>query len=107
MSFYEISFSEVYFAVVSVSTIIVACFILSALLYILSILSDVKRLSKIAKKEAEIIAKGFEKGASIFGGELSEEASGFVRTVFALLLAHFAPKKNRRSKTPKTKNPEM
>ncbi len=107
MSFSEISFSEVYFAVASVSTIIVACFVLSALLYVLSILSDIKRLSSIAKKEAEIIAKGFEKGAGIFGSELSAETAGFVRTVFALLLAHFAPKKNRRSKTSKIKNPEI
>ena len=84
------NYSEIYLAVASVSTIAVAGLLVLALMYVLSILHDIKRLSKIAKKETEIIARGFEKGASIFGSELSDEAAGFVKTVFALLLSHFA-----------------
>ncbi|HEY4479989.1 MAG TPA: hypothetical protein VJB58_00780 [Candidatus Paceibacterota bacterium] len=86
-------YSEIYFAIASISTIIVAGLILLVFIYILSILYDVKRLSKIAKKEAEIIAKGFEKSAGIFGAELSNETAAFVKTVFALLLSYFAPRK--------------
>ncbi len=85
-------YSEIYFAVATISTIVVAGLVALILLYAISILYDVKRLSKIAKKEAEIIAKGFEKSADIFGVELSNETAAFVKTVFALLLSYFAPK---------------
>lgn len=92
------SYSEIYFAVASISTIALAGILLLCLLYALSILRDIKSLSRIAKKEAEIIAKGFEKGAAMFGSNLSEEASGFVRTVFALLLSYFGGVKRTRVK---------
>ena len=95
------SYSEIYFAVASISTIAVAGLFLLVLIYILSILHDIKRLSKIAKRETEIIARGIEKGASIFGSELSSEATGFAKTIFALLLSHFAEKT--KSKTRKKK----
>lgn len=87
-------YSEIYFAVASVSTIIVGGLVSLLLLYGLSILYDVKRISKIAKKEAEIIARGFEKSAGIFSTELSNETAAFVKTVFALLLSYFAPKRS-------------
>lgn len=88
------NYSDAYFAIASVSTIAVAGLLVLALFYVISILMDVKRLSKIAKKEAEMIARGIAKGASLFGTELSGEAAGFVRTVFALLLSHIAHKKS-------------
>jgi len=56
------SYSDIYFAVASVSTIAVAGLLLLALIYILGILHDIKRLSRIAKKEAEFIARSFKKG---------------------------------------------
>jgi len=87
------NYSDIYFAVASVSTIIIAGLLLLILTYILSIVIDVKRLSKIAKEEAQLIARGLEKGASLLGGKLSDETAGFVRTVFALLLSQFADKK--------------
>lgn len=88
-------YSDIYFAIASISTIAVAGLLVLALMYILSILYDIKKLSKIAKKEAEIIAKGFEKGASMFGSELSNEAASFVKMVFSLLLSQFSQKSNR------------
>lgn len=94
-------YSQVYFAVVSSATLMLAGLFLLGMLYIIAILSDIKKLSGLAKKEAEIIAKGFEKGASIFGSELSSEAAGFVKTVFALLLSHFATKKSTTKKAKK------
>jgi len=89
------SYSDIYFAIASISTIIVAGIFLLCLIYVLSILNDIKRLSKIAKREAEVIARGFEKGASMFGTELSAEATGFLRTVFALLLSQFSKTKSK------------
>lgn len=94
---------NIFLAVASVSSIAVAGLLVLCLMYILAILHDVKRLSKIAKKEAEVIARGFEKGASIFGSELSNEAAGFVKAVFALLLSHFAGKSSRRTSKSKIK----
>lgn len=88
------SYSEIYFAVATVATIMLAGLFSMALIYCLSILYDIKKLSKIAKKEAEIIAKGFERSADIFGAELSNETAAFVKTVFALLLSYFAPRKS-------------
>ncbi len=85
-------YSEVYFATASVSTIIIAGLLLLVFVYALAILYDIKKLSKIARKEAEIISKGFEKGAGMFGTELSSETIGFVRALFAILLSYFAPK---------------
>ncbi len=87
------NYLEIYFVVVSISTIIVAVLLVVVLIYILAILYDIKKLSKIAKKESEIIAKGFEVGANILGSQFSNEAAGFVKTVFALLLSHFVTKK--------------
>jgi|GEM_PF-3026094 len=92
------SYSDIYFAIASVSTIAVAGLLLLALIYILGILYDIKRLSKIAKKEAEFIARSFGKGASMFGSELSSEAAGFVRTLFTLLISQFAKPKNSKTK---------
>lgn len=97
------NYSDIYFALSSISVIAVAGLLVLSLMYVLSILHDIKRLSKIAKKEAEVIARGFEKGAGFLGTELSHEAAGFVRTVFALLLTHFAVEKRRKTKK-KTEN---
>lgn len=98
------NYSEIYFAVTSVSTIALAGLLVLCLMYVLSILHDIKRLSKIAKKEAEIIAKGFEEGVSVFGSELSNEAAGFLRTVFTLLLSQFSGKGNRKIKKTRVKS---
>lgn len=98
------NYSDIYFAVASISTIAVAGLLLLALIYVLSILHDVKRLSRIAKKESEIIARGIEKGASLLGNEISNEAAGFVKTVFALLLTHFANKTKPKTKREKVKS---
>lgn len=90
---------EIYLAIASVSNIVVSGLLFVCLFYLLSVLHDIKRLSSLAKKEAEIIAKGFEKGAAIFGSEISGEASAFVRTIFAMLLSYFAkPKRARKNK---------
>jgi len=78
---------EVYFAVASVATIAVFGLILMALFYILGILRDVRKLSSLARKEAEFIARSVAKGASIFGAELSTGAANFIKTLFALLIA--------------------
>jgi hypothetical protein len=94
---------EIYFAVASVSTIILAGFLMMILIYVLAIVRDIKKVSRIAKKEVEIIARGLEKGASMFGTQLSDEAAGFVKTIFALLLSHFAPKKSRTGRVSKTR----
>lgn len=101
------NYSDIYFAISSVATIAVAGLLLLSLIYVLSILHDVKRLSKIAKREAEIIARGFEKGASLFGTELSNEAAGFVKTVFALLLTHFANKTKPKTRKEKVKSDQV
>lgn len=95
------SYSEIYFAVASVSTIAVAGLLLLALMYILGILRDVKKISKLARKESEFIARSFAKGASILGSELSSEAAGFVRTLFTLLISQFVKPQSSRSKKPK------
>ncbi len=95
---------ETYFAIASVSTIIVAGLVLVILIYILAIFRDIKKVSRVARKEVETIAKGLEKGAQLFGAELSDEAKGFVKTVFALLLSHFAPKKSRTARPTKIRS---
>lgn len=91
-------YSDIYFAVLSVSTIAITGLLVMVLFYIIAILHDIKRLSKIAKKEATMIARGFEKGASILGDQLSGEAAGFLRTVFSLLLTQFGGVKSVRRK---------
>ena len=97
------NYSEIYLAVASVSTIAVAGLLVLVLMYVLAILYDIKRLSKIAKRETEIIARGIERGASIFGSELSNEATGSAKTVFALLLSHFAEKTKPKTRKKKIK----
>src|SRR3989338_6290550 len=99
----SMNYSEIYLADASFSTIAVAGLLVLVLMYVLEILYDIKRLSKIAKRETEIIARGIERGASIFGGELSNEATGFAKTVFALLLSHFAEKTKPKSRKKKIK----
>lgn len=96
-------YSQIYFAVLSISTIAIAGLLVLALFYIIAILNDIKRLSKIAKKEAMIIARGFEQGASILGSQLSLEATGFLRTIFSLLLTQFGNAKPARRKSHKIK----
>ena len=95
------NYSEIYFAIASVSTIVVAGLLLLALIYVLAILRDIKKLSKLARKEAEFIARSFAKGASILGNELSSEAAGFVRTLFTLLISQFVKPQSPRSKKSK------
>ena len=97
-------YSEIYFAIASVSTIVVAGLLLLALMYVLAILRDIKKLSKLARKESEFIARSFAKGASILGNELSSEAAGFVRTLFTLLISQFVKPKNTRAKKEKIPN---
>src|SRR3989344_2215416 len=77
------NYFDIYLTVASVATIAVAGLLALILMYVLAILYDIKRLSKIAKKETEIIARGIERGASIFGSELSNEETEFAKTVFA------------------------
>jgi hypothetical protein len=72
-------------------------------MYVLAILHDIKRVSKIAKKEAEMVARSFAKGASLFGTELSSEAAGFLKTIFALLLSHFGVVRSRKVRREKIK----
>lgn len=93
-----ISYSDVYFAITSVATIAVSGLIILALFFVLSILRDIKRISKIARKESEFIAKSFSQGVSVFGHELGEETAGFLRTVFSLLLTKAVKAKTRRVK---------
>lgn len=95
------SYSEIYFAIASVSTIVVAGLLLLALMYVLAILRDIKKLSRLARKESEFIARSFAKGASILGSELSSEAAGFVRTLFTLLISQFVKPQSSRSKKSK------
>lgn len=90
-------YSEIYFAVASVSTIAVACVLILCLLYFMRILIDIRTLSKIARKEVEVISKGIEKGAGIFASNLSEETVSFAKTIFAILLSHFASNRSRTS----------
>lgn len=94
------TYSEIYLAIASVSTIAVAGLLIAILMYVLSILYDIKKISKIAKKEAEVIASGIAKGASILGSEISLQTAGFLRTVFAVLLSQFSgkPKTTRKRK---------
>ena len=96
---YSINYSDIYFAILSVSTIAITGLLVLVFMYVISILIDIKRLSKLAKKEAEFIARSLEKGASILGTELSTEAAGFVRTVFTLLISQFAKTKSRPKST--------
>lgn len=97
-------YAEIYFSVASVATIAVAGLVVLALMYVLSILHDIKRISKTAKKEVQTIAKGLEEGAEILGSELSRETAGFVKTVFALLLSQFAGERPKRSRKAKIQN---
>lgn len=83
----EISYMNIYFAVVSIATIAVAGLLVVILFYIIAVLKDVKRLSGLARREAEMIAKSVQKGAEIFGTELSSEAAAFLRAVFALFIS--------------------
>lgn len=76
-----------YFAIASIATIAVAGLLIMILFYIIAVLRDIKRLSGIARKEAEMIARSVEKGAQIFGTELSSEAASFLRAIFALLIS--------------------
>lgn len=95
------NYYDIYFAITSVATIAVAGLLMIVLIRVISILYDIKRLSKLARKEAEFISKSFAKGASILGAELSSEAAGFVRTLFTLLISQFVKPKT--SKTTRTK----
>lgn len=95
------SYSEIYFAISSVSAIAIAGLLFLSLIYILAILRDVRKLSKLARKESEFIARNFAKGVSILGNELSGEAAGFVRTIFTLLISQFVKPKSLRSKKQK------
>lgn len=83
----EISYMNTYFAIASIATIAVAGLLVMILFYIIAILRDIKKLSRIARKEAEMIARSVEKGAEIFGSELSSEAAGFLRAIFALFIS--------------------
>lgn len=87
-----------YFAIASIATIAVAGLLVMILFYIIAVLRDVKRLSGIARKEAEMIARSVEKGAEIFGTELSNEAAGFLRAIFALLISKVSIGKRPRRK---------
>lgn len=90
-----ISYTDIYFAIASVATIAVAGLVIVILFYILSITRDVKKVSRIARKEAELVARSFAKGASILGAELSEGAAGFLQTMFSLLIAKAVKPKRR------------
>lgn len=83
------NYYDFYFAVASICTIAVAGLIMLSLMYILAILRDVKKISRIAKKEAEFIGRSISKGVGILGTELSSEAAGFLRTLFTLLISQF------------------
>ena len=50
------NYFDIYLTVASVATIAVAGLLALILMYVLAILYDIKRLSKIAKKETEILA---------------------------------------------------
>lgn len=89
---------EIYFAVASVATIAVFGLLLAILFYVIAILNDIKKLSGLARKEAEFIARSVAKGASILGAELSETTAGFVKTLFSLLISKVAKPKNRKKK---------
>jgi len=92
------SFVEIYFAIASVATIAVFGLLLAILFYILGILRDIKKLSSLARREAEFIARNVAKGASILGAELSEGAASFVKTLFALLISKAVKPKARARK---------
>lgn len=92
------SYTDIYLAVASISTIAVASLIIVVFMYVISILRDIRKISKIAKKEAEFVASSFAKGASILGNEISTETAGFIKTVFTLLLSQFASKPRARKK---------
>lgn len=98
------SYSEVYFAVATVTTIAVGGLVVLCFVYVLSILMDIKRLSNLARREADFIARSVEKGVSIFGSELSNEAAGFVKTLFSLLMSQFASHKSRSTKKARAKS---
>lgn len=96
-------YSQIYFSVLSVATLAVAGLLVLVLFYVIAILHDIKRLSKIAKTEAVIIARGFEKGAALLGSHFSDEAAGFLRTIFSLLITQFGGVKTSRRKATKSK----
>ncbi len=98
------SYSEIYFAIASVATIAVGGLVILCFFYVLSILMDIKRLSALARREADFIARSIGKGVSIFGNELSAEAAGFVKTLFTLMISQFAGSgKGRTAKKSKAK----
>jgi len=101
---YIVNYSDVYFAILSVSTIAIAGLLVFIMMSVISILHDIKRISKLTRKEAEFIARSLEKGASILGTELSTEAAGFVRTVFTLLISQFGKAKTTSTKRTKIKS---
>ncbi len=97
------SYSEIYFAVLSVSTIAIAGLLLAILFYALSVLRDIKKMSEIAKREAESVASAVARGASILGAGLSSEAAGFVKTVFSLLISKAVEKKSKKKSSSSAK----
>lgn len=94
----DLSYTEIYFAIASIATIAVFGLILMVLFYVLGILRDVKQLTGIARREAEMIARSVARGASIFGAELSQGAASFLKTLFALLITRAEKPKIRRRK---------
>lgn len=87
------NYVDIYLAIASISTIAITGLLTAILMRVFSILRDIKKISKIARKEVEIIANGVAKGVGILGSEISAETAGFIRTVFTLLLSQFAGKK--------------
>jgi len=92
----EFSYMQIYFAIASVATTAVFGVLLVALFYALGILRDIKKLSGLARREAEFIARSVGKEAGILGAELSEGAANFVKTLFALLISKAVKPKIRR-----------
>ncbi len=91
-----LSYMDIYFAVASVATIAVFGLLVMILFYVIGILRDVKKLSRLARKEAELIARSVAKGAGMLGTELSDSAASFLRTLFTLLISKAVPAKTRR-----------
>jgi len=88
----SITFTEIYLSIASIATIAIAGLLVLCLFYIISILHDIKKLSKLAKKEVEFIARNFEKGVTMFGDNVSSETAGFLKAVFSLLISQFGSK---------------
>lgn len=94
----NLPFIEIYFAVASVATIAVFGLLVAILFYVIGILNDMKKLSGLARREAEFIARSVARGASILGAEFSESASGFIKTLFSLLISKAVKSKSRKKK---------